>query len=168
MLNTHCMWIAESYHHSSKERLQWIQTTCMDWPLWPKHKNCVWVPVSSHPLILGIIEGLRLKRAVKRLRVISRKQSLKIYVPVYGEVSKYSFAQNFLHTPAYRAKWKEVPFVGQSCVFVPFLHMETAEYPCGECANQVKDEDKAVYCEGQCESWFHAQCVNMDDEQYVH
>ena len=46
--------------------------------------------------------------------------------------------------------------------------METAEYLCGECANEVKDEDKAVYCEGACQAWFHAQCVNVNDELYAH
>ena len=41
------------------------------------------------------------------------------------------------------------------------------EYPCGRCEVEVKDDDKAVFCDGECQSWFHAQCVNIDDEEYT-
>ena len=46
--------------------------------------------------------------------------------------------------------------------------METVEYPCGKCAIQVRDDDKAVFCEGECQSWYHVQCLDIDDVQYAH
>ena len=46
--------------------------------------------------------------------------------------------------------------------------METVEYPCGKCAIQVRDDDKAVFCEGECQSWYDVQCLDIDDVQYAH
>ena len=40
------------------------------------------------------------------------------------------------------------------------------EYPCGTCSKEVKDSDKAIFCEGTCQSWFHIPCVNIDDAEY--
>ena len=35
------------------------------------------------------------------------------------------------------------------------------EYPCGKCGNEVGDDKKAIFCEGECQSWYHAQCWHI-------
>ena len=32
----------------------------------------------------------------------------------------------------------------------------------------MRDDDKAVFCEGECQSWYHVQCLDIDDVQYAH
>ena len=54
------------------------------------------------------------------------------------------------------------------CVFVPFFCGWKQLSICVESANEVKDEDKDVYCEGACLAWFHAQCVSVSGELYAH
>ena len=44
--------------------------------------------------------------------------------------------------------------------------MQELEYPCGQCSNEVSHEDKAILCEGGCQSCFHAECMHITDEQY--
>ena len=40
------------------------------------------------------------------------------------------------------------------------------EYPCGVCENEVTEEQKAVQCDGQCQSWYHCMCVDISDLEY--
>ena len=54
-----------------------------------------------------------------------------------------------------------------SILLLCFCAVFVDDYPCGACAHQVKDEDKAVFCEGECQAWFHARCVNVNNEQYA-
>lgn len=32
---------------------------------------------------------------------------------------------------------------------------EGERFPCGECGEEVKDDDEAIYCESGCEQWYH-------------
>jgi len=43
--------------------------------------------------------------------------------------------------------------------------MTDVQYPCGKCGREVS-EDPAIQCEGECEKWYHTQCVKITDEQY--
>ena len=38
-------------------------------------------------------------------------------------------------------------------------------YSCGECGEEVTDDDKAIQCESDCMCWFHADCVNLTDRR---
>ena len=40
------------------------------------------------------------------------------------------------------------------------------EYPCGICGSEVRDGQKAIFCDGVCLLWYHAQCVDMTIEEY--
>lgn len=37
---------------------------------------------------------------------------------------------------------------------------------CKTCLNDVKDTDPGVFCEGQCQSWYHIGCVGITPQQY--
>ena len=44
--------------------------------------------------------------------------------------------------------------------------MALIEYPCGKCGNEVRDDDRAIFCEGECRSWYHARCVDISNDEY--
>lgn len=49
------------------------------------------------------------------------------------------------------------------------MDAEVGRYPCGACKREVKDDDKAVQCEGHCSAWFHCSCglgLDLTDAQY--
>ena len=41
-------------------------------------------------------------------------------------------------------------------------------YPCGVCQRPVGDNDKAVGCDGECDTWFHIECVQLSLTAYEH
>lgn len=43
--------------------------------------------------------------------------------------------------------------------------MSLIRFPCGECGKEV-EADKAIQCDGECQQWFHAPCMNVSDEEY--
>ena len=40
-----------------------------------------------------------------------------------------------------------------------------ADYPCGSCDIQVKDDDMGIQCD-DCNMWFHISCQNLDPNMY--
>lgn len=44
--------------------------------------------------------------------------------------------------------------------------MSTLNYPCGHCREEVKDDEEAVFCEGECYCWFHASCAGLNTVEY--
>ena len=42
--------------------------------------------------------------------------------------------------------------------------MVSTIFLCGKYGNEVEDEQDGVQCEGKCQSWFHATCVNISGE----
>ena len=42
--------------------------------------------------------------------------------------------------------------------------MDTLKYPCKKV--EVKDEDKGIFCEGMCQSWYHATCICVTEGEY--
>ncbi|KAG8316591.1 hypothetical protein J6590_047732 [Homalodisca vitripennis] len=37
---------------------------------------------------------------------------------------------------------------------------------CGSCKKVVEDDSKSFLCEGMCDIWYHATCVDISDEEY--
>ncbi|KAJ8866321.1 hypothetical protein PR048_032164 [Dryococelus australis] len=37
---------------------------------------------------------------------------------------------------------------------------------CGQCRNLVSDAQKAVLCDGKCNSWFHIACGGVSEDEY--
>ena len=44
--------------------------------------------------------------------------------------------------------------------------METVKYPCRKCSKEVEDIENGILCEGLRQSWYHASCVCVTDEEY--
>jgi len=44
--------------------------------------------------------------------------------------------------------------------------MEILKYPCRKCSKEVEDGENGILCEGLCQSWYHASCVCVTDEEY--
>lgn len=40
------------------------------------------------------------------------------------------------------------------------------ETKCKECKRTIRENDKAIKCDGRCESWHHAKCVRICDASY--
>ena len=32
--------------------------------------------------------------------------------------------------------------------------------------HEVRDDDRAIFCEGEYRSWYHAQCVDISNDEY--
>ena len=39
------------------------------------------------------------------------------------------------------------------------------KYPCGICNNEVKHNEKAIFCD-ECTKWAHIRCTNITSEEY--
>ena len=72
---------------------------------------------------------------------------------IYGKILFCSKFPDACTCHARIAFLKESAFLGPSfcCVFVPFLWMIMI----------------ILFCEGECQAWFHARCVNVNNEQYA-
>lgn len=44
---------------------------------------------------------------------------------------------------------------------------EGEKFPCGECGEEVKDDDEAIYCESGCEQWYHRCCSTLHVDTLV-
>ena len=44
--------------------------------------------------------------------------------------------------------------------------MNQAEYFCGVCGLQVKEDESSIQCENECMLWFHVACANLTDDQF--
>ena len=44
--------------------------------------------------------------------------------------------------------------------------MNQAEYFCGMCGLQVKEDESSIQCENECMLWFHVVCTNLTDDQF--
>ena len=40
------------------------------------------------------------------------------------------------------------------------------DYSCDECGKEVTDDDKAIQCGSDYMRWFHADCVNLSNDDY--
>ena len=48
---------------------------------------------------------------------------------------------------------------------LPFM-ANFAEYPCGICMRGVCFGDEAIQCEGECQFWYHCNCIGLSKSEY--
>ena len=67
-----------------------------------------------------------------------------------------------IHVPVERALLSAIPPVR----FRSFLWTMSVDFSCGECGKEVTDDDKSIQYESDCMCWFHADYVNLSDNDY--
>ena len=116
------------------------------------------------------IEGLWSKRAVKWFRVLWRKWTLKFTDLIYGKILLCSKFFDACTCHAKIAFLKEGAFFSPSCccIFVLFCGWKQLII-CVECVHtKWKMRIRLFFCEGKCQTWIHARCVNVNNERYAH
>ena len=107
-----------------------------------------------------IIEGLRSKTAFKRPPYINGNGPFKDH----GKDYEYTFKFQYFFRPrgsSLKCLFHAPVEDGLFCVLLLFF----MEYPCGICGSEVRDGQKAIFCDVVCLLWYHAQCVDMTIEE---
>ena len=51
-------------------------------------------------------------------------------------------------------------------VFLRWFGMNCDKYFCGNCKEEVREDDNTILCKGACQLWFHANYQAIDDCEY--
>ena len=72
------------------------------------------------------------------------------------------------HTSCNVVAEKKVPFLQPFPldVLVTFMACSTDEFLCGSCGEEVHDHEMGIYCDGNCNQWFHSHCVGLQKDEY--
>ena len=63
---------------------------------------------------------------------------------------------------------KKVPFLQPFPldVLVTFMACSSDEFLCGSCGEEVHDHEMGIYCDRNCNQWFHSHCVGLQKDEY--
>ena len=63
---------------------------------------------------------------------------------------------------------KKIPFLQPFPleVLVTFMACSSVEFFCERCGEEVHDHEIGIYCDGNCNQWFHSHCVGLQKDEY--